>query len=121
MSLVSTYVRATDGLLYKEPVLSGKGWIICFDDDDPPELVITEKSKLNPISLLKSIDLKYSKLRKTGNSRTMRCFGNLNNFEYAKSYYFDLNSRIDPKYITESDGKIKSRDEVHQGVIYDPT
>jgi hypothetical protein len=41
MSLVSTYVRAADGDLYRNPVLADEtnGWYLCFDDDDPPELV----------------------------------------------------------------------------------
>lgn len=40
MSLVSTYVEASDGLFYREPILSAPGWYICWDDDDPIELVI---------------------------------------------------------------------------------
>lgn len=40
MSLVPTFVLAQDGKLYENPVLQGSGWYLCFDDDDPPELVI---------------------------------------------------------------------------------
>ena len=41
MSLVSTYLRASDGKLYKEPVYRKVGdWFICFDDEEPIELVI---------------------------------------------------------------------------------
>lgn len=42
MSLVSTYVRLSDGKWYHNPVLkmpSFDGSFICFDDEDPPELV----------------------------------------------------------------------------------
>lgn len=39
MSLVSTYVKFNDGKYYKNPVIYGDGWYICFDDDEPPELV----------------------------------------------------------------------------------
>lgn len=49
MSLVSTYVKAVDGNFYKDPVLKGKeksypfgDWFLCFDDDDPPELVMED-------------------------------------------------------------------------------
>lgn len=40
MSLVPTWVYAEDGNWYKDPVITGPGWFICFDDDDPPEMVI---------------------------------------------------------------------------------
>lgn len=42
MSLVSTYVRATDGQFYKNPVIEGDNWFICFDDREPPEMVVKE-------------------------------------------------------------------------------
>lgn len=40
MSLVGTWVLAQDGNFYEEPVVRGDGWFLCFDDDDPPELVM---------------------------------------------------------------------------------
>lgn len=40
MSLCSTWVLARDGNFYQDPVLRGDDWFLCFDDDDPPELVI---------------------------------------------------------------------------------
>ena len=42
MSLVPTWVQAVDGKFYKNPVLKGEGWFICFDDDEPPEIVVSE-------------------------------------------------------------------------------
>lgn len=45
MSLVSTYVLADNGLFYKNPTLRGEDWFICFDDDDPPELVIATNDR----------------------------------------------------------------------------
>ena len=52
MSLVPTYVAAKDGNFYKNPVLFGEyklfpdqpglKWFICWDDDDPVELVIED-------------------------------------------------------------------------------
>lgn len=51
MSLVPTYVAATDGLFYKNPVIEGIYedllYFICFDDTDPPELVIEAKISYN--------------------------------------------------------------------------
>jgi len=46
MSLVSTFVIADDGYFYDDPHIGEPGnpdWFICFDDDDPPELVIFDR------------------------------------------------------------------------------
>jgi len=45
MSLCTTYVKSADGKWYAEPVIEGitqdgKEWYLCFDEDDPPELVV---------------------------------------------------------------------------------
>ena len=42
MSLVPTYVLFDDGKWYKDPCIQPEdfSWYICFDDDDPIELVI---------------------------------------------------------------------------------
>lgn len=39
--------QCADGRVYVDPVLSGVGWFICFDADDPPELVLAARG-LNP-------------------------------------------------------------------------
>ena len=43
MSLVPTFVKADNGKWYQNPELEGPGWFICFDDDDPIELVFMKK------------------------------------------------------------------------------
>ena len=40
MSLASTYVRGRDGALYKNPVISFPEGFVCFDESEPPELVL---------------------------------------------------------------------------------
>lgn len=40
MSLCPAFVRAEDGNLYRNPTIRGEDWYVCFDDDDPPELVV---------------------------------------------------------------------------------
>ena len=42
MSLVSTYVEADDGHWYKDPTLLTSDWFVCYDDDEPIEVVIKE-------------------------------------------------------------------------------
>ena len=43
--LVSTWVLFQDGKFYQDPVLYGEDWFICFDDEDPPELVVRVERK----------------------------------------------------------------------------
>jgi hypothetical protein len=40
MSLVSTFVQSQEGNWYKNPIVKGDGWFICWDDDEPIELVM---------------------------------------------------------------------------------
>lgn len=40
MSLMPTYVRGRDGAWYRNPVLVFAEGFLCFDDEDPPELVL---------------------------------------------------------------------------------
>lgn len=44
MSLVGSYVQSQSGTWYVDPVVKGQYWFICWDDDDPIEVVI-EMSK----------------------------------------------------------------------------
>lgn len=118
MSLVSTYVRATDDLLYKNPELKGKGWFIVFDDDDPVELVIRKDSNIDPQQLLKDLGIKYSEFRKH-ETCAERCFGKGYHFKPAISYFFELRNRLDPTKISYHEGTVKSRYDVFQGVFYD--
>ncbi|MDX1701712.1 MAG: hypothetical protein R3250_13885 [Melioribacteraceae bacterium] len=59
MSLVSTYVVMANGACYKNPTLFDESgdWFICFDDEEPPEIVIRQavishsrKSRVRQIS-----------------------------------------------------------------------
>lgn len=42
MSMVSTWVMADDGYMYKNPAVVGpaSAWFVCWDDNDPDELVV---------------------------------------------------------------------------------
>jgi hypothetical protein len=117
MSLGATFVRASDGYFYKEPILSGDNWFICFDEDDPPELVIAQESGLNPHEVLKSANVGYRKL-KLYSDYAERDFGRDGSFTFkpANSYWFEMTKALDPKFITESDGKSK---ELPMGTYYD--
>lgn len=115
MSLVSNYCRGTDGKMYQNPVLGEKDWFICFDDDDPEELVIKNTCKLTPHEIFKKIGMKYKNLYKNGSSGRM--FDG--DFHSARSYFFDAQNRINVDFITHSDGVVDP-DTIFQGVIFDP-
>ena len=62
MSQTTNYVRADDGLLYEDPSIrgerEGREWFICFDDDDPPELVVQSinfPSRADAVAFAKSL------------------------------------------------------------------
>lgn len=61
MSLVPTYVRRTDGKWLKNPTVGVQGsWFICWDDDDPPELVIAEDAEItDPHALIRQYKLPF--------------------------------------------------------------
>lgn len=67
MSLVPTFVLAIDGKFYKDPVLKGDDWFLCFDDDEPPEVVVrrsgrtsAEEVKQKVQTILDALLLKWS-------------------------------------------------------------
>ena len=113
MSLVSTYALADNNKWYREPVLSGEGWFICFDDDDPPELVFRVDANINPYILLREIGLN-AKLK-----GRPRISGRLFNDEFHDAYslWLKIKKPIPAKYITEHDGIITNMP--FQGVLYD--
>lgn len=115
MSLVSSYVQAKDGLFYKNPQLSGKGWFICFDDDEPPELVIAINNVLSPEDIFKMCNIDVRVLKSKSKKYALRLFHG--KFKSAKSIFFELLSPLDEEKITEHEGAFKYK-EIGQGVIY---
>lgn len=117
MSLVSTYVKATDGNFYRDPVQQGDGWFICFDDEDDPELVIADTCRLTPKEIFSLIEVKYNRLRPQGS-----CGGRLFKGKglHARNWFFQLESPINPAFLRKGHTPIESIDSVFQGVVYDP-
>lgn len=119
MSLVSTYVIADDGLYYRDPVLEGDGWFICFDDDDPPELVIRCFQYNDPQMLLKAHKLPF--IVTGSNGKALRCFnGSVRNMHDAKAYWLEMKAPIPVEYLRR-DGKqgIKRENIKTDCVVYD--
>lgn len=111
MSLVSTWVQFDDGVFYKNPTMRGQGWFICFDDDEPPELVMTEGfyrdlavrtavkgSREFLIAWLKGLGLDatmYYGIKDKGR-RSYRCFGRdlrTSALKEAVAFFLKINAR----------------------------
>lgn len=99
MSLVSTYVRADDGKYYKNPIIrgeiGGKKWFICFDDDDPPELVV--EVGMNPQAVLSEIGVVSSVHRVSGESDRQFAPRGFVDWRKAVSYFLHIRGRIPAK------------------------
>jgi len=110
MSLVATYVQATDGKFYKGAVIFEEGWFVCFDDDDPPELVVFEGHKIP--------NLDWFERKNTPHSGGHRCVPpDWKKMRKAKSYWGTLIKRI--PIPTEYDGVVDSKNQIFEGVIYE--
>lgn len=46
---MGAYFLASNGLLYRDPLLRGAGWFVVFDGEDEPELVISKRNDGNPL------------------------------------------------------------------------
>lgn len=108
MSLVSTYVRAVDGQLYRNPIIYGDGWFVCFDDDDPMELVVFERTVWPDLNWLATICKRLHAIRGVPPKWL--------DMKPATSYWCRLTKRIP---VPQDHSGIVKREEITQGVIID--
>ncbi len=87
MSLVSDFTFCSDGKWYKGLTYRGTNndWFVCFDDDDPIELVIAKSSKLTPDDVFSELGWKSVDLRRGHGGH--RVFGTGWKFKEARSYF----------------------------------
>jgi hypothetical protein len=119
MSIVSTFVKFDDGFYYGSPHIEGSGWFLCFDDDEPPELVIQTKINRSPEEILKEVGIKFENIK--FNIECSRCFGNSilkGHFYNAKSYFIEISKTPSTKYLKRFNGKFKQMPKT-QCVIYE--
>lgn len=121
MSQSAPYVRCDDGLWYQNPVwydiYSGHKWYICFDDDDPPEIVIAravgaDETERLAREILTGFGRRYKLIRKGNTSgKCSRCFPHhdwdFKKMDTASSWFFDFEEappkpRRPPIHIAES-------------------
>jgi hypothetical protein len=113
VSLSATAVQATDGYFYKEPILRGDGWFFCFDDDDPPELVIAKDSGLKPKDVLAKAHILHADdgidLYSDYAERDFSNKDGVYDFRPAYAYWVDICWPLDPAKISYHEGRSKSR------------
>lgn len=58
MSLVSTFVKMSDGKFYQDPTIydQSNNWFLCFDDEEDPELVIHQPKQLSKEDRYKKVE-----------------------------------------------------------------
>jgi hypothetical protein len=107
MSLIPTYVKADDGLYYKNPILEDEKtlWVLCFDDDDPPELYYR-------VNHVKTIEQLIEELKDVGlyleiieyNGKMGRCYGGLSKIYESKCYFVKVLAAIPTKMLNCKEG-----------------
>lgn len=90
MSLVPSYVYCNDGKFYQDLAYRSKtrDWFICFDDDDPIELVVRETCPKSPHEILAEVGIHYVAIGRP--SRGDRVFGKNWRFHPAKGYFLKV-------------------------------
>ena len=91
MSYASPYVKCADGRWYRDLVYEGPDRFVCFDDTDPPELVVKKSSTRTPEEILQERGIPFVKLRKRSGGGRM--FGADDQREFiftpARAYFID--------------------------------
>lgn len=116
MSLVSSYVYCEDRCWYKELCYKDKdsNWFICFDDDDPVEIVIKSECDITPEQVLNSLNFPYVKIQQ----HHSRLFDN--EFHKARAYFITVKNEPfpTPRPFDEYDDKFNKFPPATQGVFY---
>ena len=119
MSTGPTYVKADDDNFYKSVHIRGNDFFICFDEDDPPELVIKKKGR-NAEDLERRAEqiireLKIQATIKNGDKPSghdsERCFNSEHPLQFfpARAYFLDITKPIPQNIITKHEGLYKGK------------
>lgn len=127
MSLVSSYVLFDNGRWYRDPTIRGEDWYLCFDDDDPPEVVIKtvegqSKGYYSSLMINKCIQLNEQGLRlhmtEAGPIAYRFFTDNIRDMEYAASWFVEIKSKIPASFAPIQGGTGYQPD--NQGCFYFP-
>ena len=120
MSKVSTYVRARNGALYKNPIFAFDEGFVCFDDEEPPELVLWKPKEGDPITPAAALELvlgarvdgeppEWRLVRGARESQRVVPFTSPPQFLPAIAYFFELFARVPTPTFHEGEERYASR------------
>ena len=116
MSLESHYVQSSDGRWWHEPIVRGPGWFVCWDDDDPIELVVREEHEpADVVSALQRAGWPVA-IDAEDECCGMRMFGGERWFEDARSFWLTQESGP-PADLLEQTREVH-RSDIVQGVMF---
>ncbi len=117
MSIGPTLVRADDDNFYINAEIEGEDFFLCFDEDDPAELVI-KKNERPKDDLLKRVDeviaelnIKATILKENTKEgiESHRCFGPEDKMYPAFAVFLDITKPLPHTIITKHDGIYKGK------------
>jgi hypothetical protein len=109
VSLVSTYVYIGDGEFLANPTIRFPEGFICFDDDDPPEIVLRKATTTcaDGKKILVRLGIPHEDLEPQ-RSQGERMFGrDVKSFAPARTYFFTLTGPLPRGLDVEHDGVVK--------------
>ena len=128
MSLVPTFVKMANEKWYKNPTLFDETyeWFICFDDDDPPEIVIAkldrQLSKAIRWDLIEKTLFKFDIVARilSHHECGQRIFPpNHDNFQPAVNAYLSIHQPIDLKNLKIKHDGVFDQMPSEEGVYFD--
>ena len=125
MSKVGTYVEGSNGRYYSCPVIYTDEWYVCFDDDDPPEIVIRSFANSSSQSVVKrakkflrDAGFKYKNLEYSSYD-TLRAFPPKWNLKKAGSCEFEIVAPFPTEGVTiHCDADFEIMPDIMQGTVY---
>lgn len=145
MSLVNHHILADDGKWYNSGTLGeAKLWYICFDDDDPPELVIRHlrvgnnnvhpqkggeqphkmQLAIQPQELLNTRGLPFRLIRAEPHTYAQRCFPtekgvfNLHHMYHSSSWWLEQTDVVPARWMIKHEGQPTTEMPNDMGVLY---
>jgi hypothetical protein len=117
MSLVSTYVQSREGNWFKNPEVVHPAWFICWDDDDPIELVFKFSviSRIEIMAFLGKVGWAVKVKSRAHGPSTQRLFAN--EFHHAEAWFLEQLDSGPPEEILKGENLGPVMPD-HQGVYY---
>ena len=115
MSLGAIFIKADDNKYYKEPVIRGEDFFICFDENEYPELVLKrngsnmKECQTKVETILNNLKLN-TEIKKPGQFSSRIFSKNKSSFKFinAFSIYVNIKSKIPAMLLKDNEGIYES-------------